>query len=175
MPRLAFRRRAVGGRRGVPIGCGGGVGRPRLWDAHAADGTGARYDGLVVATGLRSRRLHVPGPVAGRHTLRTVEDCLALRTALDPGAGWWSSGAGFIGSETACSLAGLGHHVTVVEPTGPPMNQAIGPELAAAVQRHHEAAGIEFVIGRVWPGSMGRRRSTPETPSTRRSTSPASA
>jgi 3-phenylpropionate/trans-cinnamate dioxygenase ferredoxin reductase subunit len=152
LTRLVFRRRAVVD--DVEFRLGAEVVSADLASGTLtlSDGTGARYHGLVVATGLRPRRLHVPGPVAGRHTLRTIEDCLTLRAALTPGSRVVVVGAGFIGSEAACTLAGLGHHVTVIEPTGPPMNQAIGTELAAAVRRHHEAAGIEFVIG---PGVAG--------------------
>lgn len=145
--RLAFRRRAVVD--DVDFRLGAEVARADLaaGTLTLADGTQERYDGLVVATGLRPRRLGSPGPTSGRHVLRTLEDCLGLRGALAPGSRIVVIGAGFIGCETACTLASLGHHVTVVEPTGAPMNRVIGPELAAAVQRHHEAAGIEFVIG----------------------------
>lgn len=105
------------------------------------------YDALVIATGLRPRRLTVPGPDHGRHVLRNVEDCIGLRAALRPEARVVVVGGGFIGCEVAGTLRSLGHVVTVVEPAGPPMQRVIGAELAAAVQRSHEAAGIDFVIG----------------------------
>jgi 3-phenylpropionate/trans-cinnamate dioxygenase ferredoxin reductase subunit len=113
-----------------------------------------RFDGLVAATGLVPRRLTVPGPSEGRLVLRTVDDCVALRETLDAGAVLRVVvvGAGFVGCETACTLAARGHDVTVVEPTGAPMNRILGPALADAVQRHHEAAGLRFVIG---PGVRG--------------------
>ena len=109
---------------------------------------GIAWDGLVVATGLRPRRLTAPGPVAGRHVLRTVEDCHGLRIAL--GATRRRVvviGAGFVGCEVAATLRSLGHEVRVVEPAGPPMGRVIGPDVAAGVQRHHEAAGVGFVVG----------------------------
>lgn len=106
------------------------------------------FDGLVAATGLRPRVLAVPGPAAGRHVLRTLADCLALRAALRERTRVVVVGGGFIGTEAACTLRGLGHDVTVVEPTGAPMNRVLGPALAEAVQQHHEAAGIDFVVGR---------------------------
>ena len=113
------------------------------------DGPGeAAYDGLVAATGLRPRVLDVPGPAAGRYVLRTLPDCLALRAALHERTRVVVVGGGFIGTEAACTLHGLGHLVTVVEPTGAPMNRVLGPALAEAVQRHHEAAGIDVVVGR---------------------------
>jgi 3-phenylpropionate/trans-cinnamate dioxygenase ferredoxin reductase subunit len=50
-----------------------------------ADGGTVRFDGLVAATGLRPRRLGVPGPDgpgSGRHVLRTLDDCASLRAGL---------------------------------------------------------------------------------------------
>ncbi|WP_458318308.1 NAD(P)/FAD-dependent oxidoreductase [Mycolicibacterium brisbanense] len=110
-------------------------------------GATVSYDGLVIATGLRPRRLTVPGPERGRHVLRTVEDCLGLRTALRPESRVVVVGAGFIGCEVAGTLHSLGHRVTVVEPAGAPMQRVLGPELASAIQHHHGATGIGFVIG----------------------------
>ena len=118
------------------------------------------FDGLVAATGLRPRRLQVPGPLAGRYVLRTVEDCVALRAGFAPGARVVVVGGGFIGCETACTLHALGARVTVVEPTGPPMNRAVGPGLAAAIQRHHEGTGIRFVLGVGVVGFTGAERAT---------------
>jgi Pyridine nucleotide-disulphide oxidoreductase len=51
-----------------------------------ANGDTLRFEGLVVATGVRSRRLALPGPTAGRHVLRDLDDALALRATLSSGA-----------------------------------------------------------------------------------------
>lgn len=115
-------------------------------------------DGLVAATGLRPRVLDVPGPTAGRHVLRTLTDCLALREALRERARVVVVGGGFVGTEVACTLRGLGHQVTVVEPTGAPMNRVLGASLAEAVQHHHEAAGIDFVTGQGVESFAGAER-----------------
>ena len=116
------------------------------------DGGTASFDGLVVASGLRPRRLRVDGPKRGAHVLRSIEDCVALRRSLSDESRVVVIGAGFIGCETAATLTSLGHHVVVIEPTGPPMNRVIGSALAGAIQQHHEAHGIHFVIG---PGVRG--------------------
>src|SRR5207237_4661400 len=56
-----------------------------------ADGTGVAFDGLVIATGLRPRRLRLPGPdgqpapIPGARMLRSLEDSLSLRASLRPG------------------------------------------------------------------------------------------
>ncbi len=127
-----------------------------------AAGTRVNYDGLVVATGLRPRRLNLPGPSAGVHALRTVEDCLALREDLKQfeSARVVVIGAGFIGCEVAGSLLKQGHRVTVVEPAGPPMVRVLGERLAQAVQAHHEAAGIRFLINRGVSALAGGHRAT---------------
>jgi NADPH-dependent 2,4-dienoyl-CoA reductase/sulfur reductase-like enzyme len=145
--RLAFRRRSsvsnVDFRLGEPV-ASADLRNRRLT---VKSGAAIEYDLLVVATGLRPRRLAVPGPERGRHVLRTVADCLGLRTALRPGARAVVVGGGFIGCEAAATLRSLGHDVTVVEPAGPPMQRVLGTDMAAAVQGHLAAAGIDFVIG----------------------------
>jgi 3-phenylpropionate/trans-cinnamate dioxygenase ferredoxin reductase component len=145
--RLAFRRRAsiadVDFRLGTPV-VAADLGAHRLTQDSGAT---VDYDGLVIATGLRPRRLAAPGPERGRHVLRTVEDCLGLRAALWPGGRAVVIGGGFIGCEVAGTLRALGHDVTVVEPAGPPMQRVLGTDLAVAMQRHLTATGIDFVIG----------------------------
>ncbi|WP_067812772.1 NAD(P)/FAD-dependent oxidoreductase [Actinomadura kijaniata] len=112
------------------------------------DGRRLAYDGLVVATGLRPRRLAVPGPAAGRHVLRTLDDALALRAELAPGRRVVVVGAGFVGCEVAATARGHGCRVTVVEPLPVPMERAIGPELGEALRRRHEERGVRFLTGR---------------------------
>jgi 3-phenylpropionate/trans-cinnamate dioxygenase ferredoxin reductase subunit len=102
------------------------------------------FDGLVIATGLRPRRLQVPGPERGRFALRTVEDCLVLRAALPGARRAVVVGGGFIGCEVAATLHSLGVAVTVVEPGPAAMTRALGFELGSAIQRHHESNGIGF-------------------------------
>ena len=73
------------------------------------DGEALSYDGLVVATGMRPRRLRCPGPLAGRHTVRTIDDAQGLRQALTrPGIRVVVVGGGFIGCEVAATAVALG-------------------------------------------------------------------
>ena len=56
------------------------------------------FSALIVATGLRPKRLQVSnGDLAGRHAVRTLDDAIALRAELVPGANVVILGAGFIG------------------------------------------------------------------------------
>ncbi|MGL5809465.1 MAG: FAD-dependent oxidoreductase, partial [Nocardioides sp.] len=82
---LAYRRRAsvadVDFRPGTAVTSADLAARSLAWSAGGASGEDA-FDGLVIASGLRSARLGVPGPAAGRFAIRTIEDVVALRAAL---------------------------------------------------------------------------------------------
>ncbi|MFJ3617476.1 NAD(P)/FAD-dependent oxidoreductase [Streptomyces iakyrus] len=136
----------------------------RLADRTVAldDGAVLPYDGLVVATGMRSRRLDCPGPVAGRHTVRTVDDAQALRDALTrPGVRVVVVGAGFIGCEVAATAVGLGAaEVTVVDPLPLPMAGPLGELLARELRARHEERGVRFVLGTGVAGFEGGERVT---------------
>ncbi len=107
------------------------------------------WTGLVVATGLRPRRLAVPGPPVGRYLLRTLDDALALQAALVPGCRLVVVGAGFIGCEVAATARRLGVDVTIVAPEAVPMQRPLGLVLGQAMRRRHEAAGVRFHLGRL--------------------------
>ena len=113
-----------------------------------ADGSSLAYDGLVIATGVRSRRLPLEAPLELRRTIRTMEDAQALHGLLTPGARVIVIGGGFIGCEVAGTASGLGCSVTVVEPFSTPLEGPAGPLVGAEVQRRHEAHGVAFRLGR---------------------------
>lgn len=111
------------------------------------DGSTRAYDGLVIATGIRPKRLDIPGPSAGRHVVRTVEDSLALRAELVPGVRVAVIGAGFIGCEVAATAIQNGCTVTLVEGTKGPMHRPLGAEVAAAFRARLEGRGIKCLSG----------------------------
>ncbi|MFE1753544.1 NAD(P)/FAD-dependent oxidoreductase [Streptomyces anandii] len=113
------------------------------------DGATLSYAALVVATGMRPRRLRCPGPLAGRHTVRTLADARGLRAALTrPGVRVVVVGAGFIGCEVAATAVALGAaEVTVVDPLPLPMAGPLGELLGRALLRRHEARGVRFALG----------------------------
>ena len=116
-----------------------------------ADGPAVHYDALVAATGVSARRLHVDGPPpearAGRHVVRTLDDAQALRAELVPGARLVVIGAGFIGCEVAATARLLGCEVDCVAVDSHPMVRPLGVELAAELQRRHEAHEVRFHLG----------------------------
>lgn len=121
-----------------------------------------RFDGLVVATGLRARTLTCPGPAAGRHRVRTLEDARALRAALiRPGVRVVVVGAGFIGCEVAATAVEIGAAaVTVVEPERLPMVRPLGELLATELLRRHQERGVRFVLKHTVARYTGRDRVT---------------
>jgi len=103
------------------------------------------YSALIIATGLRPKRLQVSNSeLVGRHAVRTLDDAIALRSALVPGARVVILGAGFIGCEVAATARKLGCDVTVVAPGVHPIVRPLGVELAREIQRRHEAEGVRF-------------------------------
>lgn len=126
--------------------------RARLADrvVTLAGGERLRFDGLVVATGLRPRRLHCPGPEPGRYRVRTLDDAQRLRAALTrPGVRVVVVGAGFIGCEVAATAIGLGAaEVTVVSAERLPMLRPLGEPLAAELLRRHRDRGVRFALKR---------------------------
>jgi len=127
-----------------------------------ADGRSVRGDAVVVATGARARRLPVGlgGALAGVHTLRTVDDALALQAELRPGSRLVLVGAGFVGAEIAATARALGVDVTLVEAAASPLAGPLGPELGAMVARLHGDHGVPLLTGvpvaRLTGGAGGR-------------------
>jgi len=113
-----------------------------------AGGRTVPWDGLVVATGAAPRELPGTADLAGVHTLRTVDDCLAIRAELDGGATRVVVvGAGFIGAEVAASCRVRGCDVTVLEALPVPLGRALGAEMGAVMGDLHRDHGVEVRLG----------------------------
>jgi NADPH-dependent 2,4-dienoyl-CoA reductase/sulfur reductase-like enzyme len=105
------------------------------------------YDGLVIATGATARTLPGADGIAGVHTLRTLDDAIAVRAALEAGARTVVVGSGFIGSEVASGARKRGLPVTIVEAALAPLARAIGAEMGEAVAGLHRRAGTDLRCG----------------------------
>jgi NADPH-dependent 2,4-dienoyl-CoA reductase/sulfur reductase-like enzyme len=112
-----------------------------------AGGEEIRADGVVIATGARARRLPHSDGLAGVHTLRTLDDAIALRDALRGGGRLVVIGAGFIGAEAASSARALGLEVTVVETLPTPLAGPLGAEMGAVCARLHGDHGVRLLTG----------------------------
>jgi len=105
-----------------------------------ADGRAIDSDAVVITTGSAARRLgQIPH---GVHTLRSVEDALALREELLPGARMVVVGSGITGLEVASTARDLGLDVTVLGSTTDALGTAFGPAVASAVRGLHARRGV---------------------------------
>ncbi|WP_026411828.1 NAD(P)/FAD-dependent oxidoreductase [Actinomadura oligospora] len=104
------------------------------------------YDGLVIATGARPRRLpEEQMALAGVHVLRTIDHALELRKALaDVQGRVVVIGGGFIGGEVASTIRAAGHEVTIVD-AAEPMVRVLGRTVGSWLADHHRANGVELV------------------------------
>ncbi|MGW3287444.1 NAD(P)/FAD-dependent oxidoreductase [Streptomyces sp. NPDC001002] len=108
-----------------------------------ADGSQVPYDGLILATGVRPRRL----PGEGAHVLRTLDDALTLRDQLRPGVRLVIVGAGFLGAEAAAVAWRLGAQVTLLEPAPVPLAHAVGTRVGQVLTRAHVDRGVDLRCG----------------------------
>ncbi len=111
------------------------------------DGSRERYDALLIATGASARRLRDQPELAGIHTLRTLDDALALRAALARGPRVLVVGAGFIGAEVAASCRARGLAVTVVEPLPVPLARGLGERMGSLCAQLHLDHGVDLRCG----------------------------
>jgi NADPH-dependent 2,4-dienoyl-CoA reductase/sulfur reductase-like enzyme len=105
------------------------------------------YDALVIATGGALRTLPGTEHLSGVYGLRTLDDAIGVRAALDEGARTVVIGAGFIGSEVAAGATKRGADVTIVEALPTPLVRATGTEMGAAIAALHERNGTRLLCG----------------------------
>ncbi|MGY5123186.1 NAD(P)/FAD-dependent oxidoreductase [Streptomyces nigrescens] len=120
-----------------------------------ADGDRLGYDGLIIATGLRPRRLPFGHDLAGVHVLRTLDETLTLRARLQAGPRVVVIGAGFLGSEIAATTRGLGLDVTLVDVEATPLARQVGTFVGGLVGEMHRDHGVRLCMGRHATGMTG--------------------
>jgi 3-phenylpropionate/trans-cinnamate dioxygenase ferredoxin reductase subunit len=121
---------------------------PRGRTVTLSSGEALAYDGLVIATGAVPRTLPGTEGVGGVHTLRTLDDCLAIRADLDAGAHRVVVvGAGFIGSEVAATCRTRGCEVTILEALPVPLGRALGDEMGSVMGELHRDHGVDLRLG----------------------------
>ena len=110
-------------------------------------GARERFDALVIATGSSPRRLRDQPELEGLHLLRTLDDALAIRAALERGPRVLVVGAGFIGAEVAASCRARGLEVTVIEPLPVPLARGLGHEMGRLCAALHRDHGVDLRCG----------------------------
>lgn len=107
------------------------------------DGTEMSWDRLVVATGAAPI---VPDgwPIGPRvHVLRTADDALRLRHAVEGASRVAVIGAGFIGCEVASSCTSLGLDVDLIDVAPHPLTP-LGARMGSHVATWHAEAGVRM-------------------------------
>ncbi|WP_406086008.1 NAD(P)/FAD-dependent oxidoreductase [Streptomyces virginiae] len=119
---------------------------------HCDDGTVARYDTLVLATGSNAvlpplRGLFEPEGrdlPDGVHAFRTMDDCLALSAAVRPGARVVVIGGGLLGVSATRALAARGAQVVLAQQGERLMERQLDAEASALLHTHLTALGVEI-------------------------------
>jgi 3-phenylpropionate/trans-cinnamate dioxygenase ferredoxin reductase subunit len=129
------------------------------------DGAHIPFDGLVIATGATPRQLPAAmtagtdgSPLAGVHTLRTLDDCLQIAQELEAGPRVAVIGAGFIGAEVAASCRQRGLEVTLIEPMPIPFGPSLGDDVGQAICAEHRDQGVELRLGLGLAACQGAQR-----------------
>lgn len=114
------------------------------------DGHELSYDGLVIATGSRARRL----PAGDEHLcyLRTADDATELRQRLSAASHVAIVGGGFVGLEVASTAVEMGVRATVIEVAPAPMARVLGDEAGEWFRRLHERHGVHMHCGALVTG-----------------------
>lgn len=111
------------------------------------------WDGLVIATGARARRLARPGQ-AGELVVRDLADAHAIARRVAGARTAVVVGAGFLGMEVASTLTSHGLDVTVVD-RDPPLRRLIGVALAELLVGAALERGVRFVLARAGVQLLG--------------------
>jgi 3-phenylpropionate/trans-cinnamate dioxygenase ferredoxin reductase subunit len=109
------------------------------------DGTTARYDKLLLATGSASRRPPIPGSDAdGVHYLRSYDEAELLNSVLTEGSSLAVVGAGWIGLEVTAAARQRDVEVTVVEAAKQPLVAALGETVGEVFANLHRDHGVDL-------------------------------
>lgn len=99
---------------------------------------------VVLATGLRARRLPGLSGTAGVHVLRTLDDAAQLRSELLEAERLVVVGDGVLGAEVAATARLMGTHVTLSGPQSAPMQAQLGPDVARLLAALHTENGVRL-------------------------------
>ena len=103
-----------------------------------------RWGRLVLATGVRARRIPDLEGLTNVHYLRTAEDAANLRDSLLRAGRLAVIGAGFVGLEAASAALTLGVDVSVVDPAPVPFLTTLGPAVGHLMGQNARDAGVDL-------------------------------
>lgn len=123
---------------------------PEARSVELESGERVGYGKCLVATGSRPLKLPVPGfDLPGVHTLRTIEDAVALREAAGRSDRAVVIGGGLIGAEIACALSLRGLPVTLVAREQWLWGHIAPESVGRAVGEALQARGVELRLERI--------------------------
>lgn len=103
-------------------------------------------DNLLIATGARPRKLHVPGgDLANVFYLRSMADSRAIRSAAEEAKRAVVVGGGFIGMEVTAVLAQKNIHATMIFPEERVWKRAFTPEMSRFFENYYAARNVEVM------------------------------
>jgi 3-phenylpropionate/trans-cinnamate dioxygenase ferredoxin reductase subunit len=111
------------------------------------DGSTLAFDGLLIATGAAPRKLPGQDGLDGVSVLRTLEQAMEIRSALERTPRVAVVGAGFIGAEVAASCRSRGLAVTLIEALPVPIERAVGADVGETIAQIHRDHGVDVRLG----------------------------
>ena len=132
---------------------------PKGREVKLDDGRVLSYDRLLLATGSRARRLQLPGAdLQGIHTLRTLDDALALVKAMRGASTAVVIGGSYIGAESASALAQSGIRTTMIFPENRLLEGLTDPDFGRYLHSLYEKNHVSILTGRKPTGFNGNER-----------------
>ena len=113
---------------------------------------------LVMATGVRGRRLPALDRYDNAHQLRTLDDAARLAAKLQAGMRLAVIGAGFVGLEVASTARALGVDVSVIDVAAVPFATSLGREVGSWMAAIAAGRGVDLRLGRSVASVAGERR-----------------
>lgn len=111
-----------------------------------SNGDRISYDKVVIATGGRARIPNFPGiDLPSVHTLRSWDDAMRIRVALEKAAGcrMLVLGGGWIGLEVAATATRLGAQVTLLEGNTRLCARSVPPVISDFLMQRHRDNGVD--------------------------------
>jgi nitrite reductase (NADH) large subunit len=128
---------------------------------HAADGTAATYDKLIVATGSKPIVIGVRGhTLPGVLTYRDLDDVNAMLSAARPGARAVVIGGGLLGLEAAAGLRMRGMEVTVLHLMPTLMERQLDESAGFMLEQAIKRRGIDVITRANTEAILGEDRVT---------------
>jgi len=116
------------------------------------------YDRLIIATGVMARGLAGVRRLAGMHTLRTIDDAIALRADLEAARRVVVIGSGVLGSEIASAARKLGREVVLIGRSRAMRLGQVGDHLSAQIEQLHRDNGVAVRSGVTVTDAIGGPR-----------------